>query len=152
MEVKIIHPHKESDFDKSINLLNRVFSKFPSTREYNSKFAFEKTLEKDPLIVEVWGGDKLIAFALCYNRIPNYFHVWDLGVDEKHRNKGMASKIYKAIENYARENKYKGVTLNTFNMFRQNIRLLLNRSYEIYDLEKEGEFENNPKIKLRLNF
>lgn len=102
--------------------------------------------------IEIYDESSLIAFAFCYNRIPNYYHIWELGVNEKSRKKGIATQIYEAIENYARENKYKGITLNTFNRFWLNIRLLLKRGYEIYDLEKEGEFENNPKIKLRLNF
>ena len=151
MEIKTIVPQSVSDFNKSIDLLNKIFSQFSNSQEYTSEFAFNKTLNHDPLIIEAYENDELVGFALCYERIPGYYHIWDLGVDEKHRGKGMATNIYDAIERYAKERKYKGVTLNTFNKFKQNIRLLLNRGYEIYDIEKSGEFEKDPKINLKLN-
>ncbi len=150
MDIKIIVPSKESDFNNSINLLNKIFSKYPNAHDYSSEFAYDKTIDHDPLIIEAYENSQLIGFALCYQRYPNLYHIWDLGVEELFRGKGIASKIYDEVEKYAQKKGYLGVSLNTFNRFKENIRLLIKRGYEIYDLEKDSEFEDNPKIMLKL--
>ena len=61
-------------------------------------------------------------------------------------------KLYETIENYARNKKYKGVTLNTFNTYELNIRLIGKRGYEIYDTDKSGKYSSNPKIMFKLIF
>ena len=152
MEIKTIVPTKETDFDNSINLLNLIFSKYPNNQNYNSKFAFERTAKHDPLIVEVRENNQTIGFCLCYQRYPNYYHIWDLGVEESFRGRGVASKIYDTVEEYAKNKKYLGISINTFNRHKDNIRLLIKRGYEICGLETEGKFTNNPKINLKFTF
>jgi GNAT superfamily N-acetyltransferase len=152
MEFKNIIPTRVEDFDKSIKLLNLIFSVYPNNQEYTSKFAFEKTQGHQPLIVEVYDNNELIAFTIAYQRYPNLYHIWDMGVVKSYRGQGIASKIYDYIENYAKNLGYTGVSVNTFNRFGENLRLLIKRGYSIYGLEKEGEFANDPKINLKFLF
>lgn len=152
MGIKTIYPTKPADFAKPIKLLNKIFSEFSGFIPYSTQFAFAKTKGHHPLIIEMYEDDQLIAYALCFEKLKNYYHIWDIGVDQKYRKKGIGSNIYNFIENYAKKNKYRGVTINTFNRFANNIKLLLGRGYEIYKLQNTGKSKKDPKIFLRLNF
>jgi len=110
MDFKIIVPQKESDFDETISLLDSIFSEYPGARPYSSKIAFERTINHDPLILEVRLNKQLIAFALCYSRYPHYYHIWELGVDKNYRKQGIATQIYEITENYAHKNNYSQVS------------------------------------------
>ena len=107
---------------------------------------------KDVVIVKVYENDNLVGFAMCYDRYPGHFHLWELGVLKEHRHKGIASAIYSKIENYARKKGYQGITMATFNIYKESLLLALKRGYEIYSVDKTKEFEKNPKISLRLTF
>ncbi len=152
MEIRTIRPKSQKDFNVSVDLLNEIFSEFPDFKPYTTEFAYNRTKGKNPLILEVYDNEQIIAYALCYDRIKGYLHIWDIGTKKAFRGKGIASKIYDHIEKYAKVNNYQGVTLNTFNRFANNIRLLLARGYEIFDIETKGEFKNDPKIHMRLKF
>lgn len=73
-------------------------------------------------------------------------------MDDKMRGKGVATEIYNAVEKFAREKDFKGVSLNTFNEWKDNLRLVLKLGYKIYDLDKSGENEEEPKIMLKKSF
>jgi ribosomal protein S18 acetylase RimI-like enzyme len=153
MHIEIILNPKLQDFEKIIGLLNNVFSKYPGHVEYTAQESYKRMSEsKDPIILIAKINDEIAGFAMCYERYPKHYHLWELGVSENFRKQGIASKLYDEIENYAKTNKYDGVTLNTFNRYTDSLRLAIKRGYEIYDLEKDGEYENNPKLKLKLQF
>ena len=141
-------------FRKPIELLNEVFSLFEEDyKEYSAKIAFEMTKNaKDVAIFSVYANNKLIAFAFGYARYKGFYHIWQLGVKKRFRNKGAATRLYDDIESFAKSNKYKGCTLNTTNKYNDNIRLILNRGYKIYDIDRSGEHKKDPKIMFKLLF
>lgn len=142
------------DYQEVIAVFNTVFSAFPDFKEYSPKIAFE-IMEKsiNPTVIKVYdASNTLVGFSMCYERYPSYYHFWELGVLEECRGAGIATKIYEVVEAYAKDKGYKGVSLNTFNCFKSNIRLLIKRGYIIYELDKTGAFEKNPKLMFRLNF
>ena len=154
MKVAIINKPTKKDYTEIFKLHNEVFSKFPDYEEYSAEVAFRRmNKDNDSSVFKVSDErDNLIAYALCYERYKDYYHIWQLGVNEKNRNIGIASNLYETIENYARNKKYKGVTLNTFNTYELNIRLIGKRGYEIYDTDKSGKYSSNPKIMFKLIF
>ncbi len=142
------------DFDKVIGLLNTVFEKFPGHVEYTSKEVYERVSNaRDPVILIANLEDRLVGFAICYEgRLEGFYHMRELAVDEEFRGKGIATRLYEEVEKFAKDNGYQGVTLNTFNKFKDSLRLAIKRGYEIYGLDTAGGYSNDPKIKLKLTF
>jgi GNAT superfamily N-acetyltransferase len=150
MNVKTIIPKQASDFDGAMIIQDRIFSPDP---EYTAKGAYEKTKDSTDtqiLIAEIDGNPA--GYTIMYERSPGYIHIWQMGVLEEFRGRGIASAFYKYVEDYAKEKGFKGVTINTFNRFATNLRLAIKRGYKIYDLEKYHDKPNEPKIKLKLEF
>ena len=154
MNIELITNPLIEDFDKVIGLLNQIFEKFPGYVEYTSTEVFERvSRSKDPMILMATLEGRLIGFAICYEgRLAGFYHMREIGVGEEVRGMGIASRLYEEIERFAKHQGYKGVTLNTFNKFRESLRLAIKRGYEIYDLDKTHPYEDDPKIKLRLTF
>jgi len=65
---------------------------------------------------------------------------------------GIATQIYEQVEEFAKTNNYSGVTLNTFNRFKSNLLLAIQRGYIVYALDTYGAYQNDPKIRLKLEF
>ena len=142
-----------NDFVTIMKVHNEVFQGEPNFRDYTAEIGFERMKkENDVAFVEVFDGNKMVGYAMCYNRYPGLYHIWQLGVLKPHRSKGIGTQICDEIEKYARERKYKGVSLNTFNSHKNNIILIIKRGYQIYDIDKTGEFKDWPKIMLKLEF
>lgn len=154
MKVIIINKPTKQDYTEIFKLHNKVFSKFPNYKEYSAEEAFERMKKaNDSSIFKATNNrDNLIAYAICYERYKGYYHIWQLGVKEKDRNKGVASGLYEKVEKYARNKKYEGVTLNTFNTFKSNIRLIGKRGYKIYNADNSGKYASNPKIMFKFTF
>jgi ribosomal protein S18 acetylase RimI-like enzyme len=152
MDIHQINNPVVEDFHPTIELLNKVFSKFPGYSEYSVSTAFEKTKGKDVAIFEVREEDELVGFAIGYQRYKGYYHIWQLGVSEGYRGRGIATDLYDRIEKYAKDKGYKGVTLNTFNRYKANLQLVVNRGYEIYKFDKSGLNKKDPKIFMRKVF
>ncbi len=151
-EILVIDNPNINDFEEVIKLLNVVFSKFPGNRTYLAKDAQDKISHlPNPKIFLIKDKDIIIAFAICYERYPNYYHIWQLGVLEEYRGSGYGKALYEKVEKTAQDLEYKGVTMNTFNKFANNLVLAISRGYKIYGLEKtEGNMD--PKILLKLEF
>lgn len=142
-----------NDFVAIMKTHNAVFRDEPNFRNYTAEIGFDRMKkEKDVAFVEVFDGDKMVGYAMCYNRYPGLYHIWQLGVLKEHRGKGVGSQIYEEIEKYSKKRKYRGVSLNTFNSHKENIILIIKRGYQIYDIDKTGEFKSCPKIMLKLEF
>lgn len=154
MNIEQIKDPTLEDFDKVIEILNAIFERFPGHVEYKSEDIYQRISgTRDPMILIANLEDRLVGFAICYEgRLTGFYHMRELGVDEEFRGKGIATRLYEEVERFARENGYKGVTLNTFNKFKDSLRLAIKRGYEIYDLDKAGGYVEDPKIKLRLTF
>lgn len=153
MKIELVSNPKLPDFTQVIDLFNQVFCEFPNFKKYLPEVSMAKTKNaKDVIIIKAYDNDRLAGFAMCYDRYPGYFHLWELGVLKEHRHKGIASAIYNEVEAYARKKEYRGITMATFNIYQDSLRLALKRGYEIYGIDKTKEFEGNPKISLRLSF
>lgn len=154
MNIEQVKDPTIEDFDKVIGLLNSIFEKFPGHVEYTSAEVYERvSRSNDPLILMANLENRLAGFAICYEgKLAGFYHMRELGVDEEFRGQGIATKLYEEVEKFARDNGYKGVTLNTFNKFKASLRLAIKRGYEIYDLDMTPPYEEDPKIKLRLTF
>jgi len=151
-EILVIDNPGIDDFEEVIKPLNEVFSKFDGHKIYIAKDAQDKIFHlPNPKIFLIKDGNNIIAFAMCYERYPSYYHIWQLGVLEEYRGNGYGKELYKKIEYMAKELGYKGVSMNTFNRFQINLILAIKRGYKIYGLEKtEGNMD--PKILLKLEF
>lgn len=152
MEINITKAESAAHYVDVMKLHNKIFAQFRDGEEYTAERSHEKIKDsRDPMIFEARNDDgRLAGFIIGYERIPDYYHIWQLGVDKEFRGRGVATSLYEVVERFAQEHGYKGVTMNTFNKFRNNLRLALKRGYQIYDLEKIKE--NDPKILMRLTF
>lgn len=154
MEIEIIETPQANDFAAIIGTLNNVFGVYPGEVEITVQDLLERIAHTtNPLIFKAQITENLAGVAVCYGgRLAGFYHIRELAVLEEFRGQGVASALYKRIEDLARERGYDGVTLNTFNAFKDNLRLAIARGYEIYGLDTYGAYQNNPKIKLRLRF
>ncbi|MDQ3099289.1 MAG: GNAT family N-acetyltransferase [bacterium] len=154
MKIKSIRNPSVEDYREVIKIRNQVFSAFPGYVEYDPETAFEKTKDQKDVIVYLAVSDtnEIIGFGMCYSRYPGYYHLWQLGVRESLRGQGIAQRLYEHVEEFAKENEYKGVTLNSNNMYKSSLRLAIKRGYEIYELDHSGNSALGPKIMLKLTF
>lgn len=151
-EIFVIDNPSIDDLEEVIEVLNVVFSRFPGNKTYLAKEAQDKISHlPNPKIFLIKDNNNIIAFSMCYERYPNYYHIWQLGVLEEYRGIGYGKSLYEKIEYVAKELGYKGVSMNTFNRFQRNLLMAIKRGYKIYGLE-ENERNNDPKILLKLDF
>lgn len=154
MKITLLNEPSQADYVEVVELLNEVFSEFPGNKEYSAKVA-QKRMENsnDSVVVKVLNNNgDIVAFAICYQRYKNYYHIWQLGVKSRYRKKGIASKIYDSVEEYAKSKMYKGVTLNTFEKFGANIGLIKKRGYKLYKKDFGSDSLKKPKLMYKLDF
>jgi ribosomal protein S18 acetylase RimI-like enzyme len=154
MHIKTINNPSVDDYADVIKLRNEIFYAFPGYREYDAQTAWERTKnEKDVcLFLALSEANEIVGFAMCYPRYPGFYHLWQLGVRESLRGQGIAQRLYEQVEEFAKENEYKGVTINSNNMYKASLRLAIKRGYQIYDLDRTGDPSLGPKIMLKLTF
>lgn len=148
MKVVLVDDPTLKDYKEAIDLHNEVFSKFPGYEEYSATIAEELMKNAhDPAVVKVFSDNSdLVAYAMCYERYKGYYHIWQIGVWEKFRRQGAATKMYETIEDHANSKKYKGVTINSFKDYTVNINLIKKRGYKLYKKDTGGKYSKNPKL------
>lgn len=151
------HEPKELDIstdlrfvDDAILLQNKVFNATePSS--YNSKDEWLKRINNGGYFVVVNEGGIIKGFAVCDVTSKGSFKIWLAGVDSEARGRGIWSKMYQAVADYAQEQGYQYILLNTFpKKFPIMFAFLQKMRAEIYKEETVDGFDKiYTRIKIR---
>jgi GNAT superfamily N-acetyltransferase len=109
-----IHKEGKEALDKAITVCKEVFK--PGKDElalYYSKEDWAKRIENGLLLL-AYDQEKIIGFAISYKTNDLTFHIWNVGVLEEYRGKGIWSGFFKQIAEHARLLGMNKLTLNTY--------------------------------------
>ncbi|MYL46398.1 GNAT family N-acetyltransferase [Virgibacillus halodenitrificans] len=123
--------------NKVLNLHDSIFkdaATLISKAENKSKVVFNLALE----------DEEIIGYKIGYELEPNVFYSWLGGVDESHRNKGVASKLMDQQHLYLIEKGYEIVQTKTKNKWRGMLVLNIKSGFDVIGTYKDNEGE--PKI------
>jgi predicted GNAT family acetyltransferase len=120
-----------------LNLHDSIFkdaATLISKAENKSKVVFNLALE----------DEEIIGYKIGYELEPNLFYSWLGGVDESHRNKGVASKLMDQQHLYLIEKGYEIVQTKTKNKWRGMLVLIIKSGFDVIGTYTDNEGE--PKI------
>ncbi|APC47680.1 GNAT family N-acetyltransferase [Virgibacillus halodenitrificans] len=123
--------------NKVLNLHDSIFkdaATLISKAENKSKVVFNLALE----------DEEIIGYKIGYELEPNLFYSWLGGVDESHRNKGVASKLMDQQHLYLIEKGYEIVQTKTKNKWRGMLVLIIKSGFDVIGTYTDNEGE--PKI------
>jgi ribosomal protein S18 acetylase RimI-like enzyme len=122
---------EKEDINDVLNLLKQVnyvhYIKRPDIFKPNTKYDYDELLnligdKLNPIFVYV-ENNRVLGYAMT-NTIKHEnsrlltdiktLYIDDICVDENERGKGIATKIYRHVEQYAKENNYYNITLNVW--------------------------------------
>lgn len=121
---KILEVH-ESIFNDSDTLINKAKGK--------QKIIFTVALE----------DEELMGYKIGYELDSDGFYSWLGGVDENHRNKGIASKLMNRQHHYLKEKGYKAVQTKTKNKWRDMLVLNIKNGFNVIGTctDRRGELK-----------
>ncbi|MEW9677978.1 GNAT family N-acetyltransferase [Lentibacillus sp. L22] len=90
--------------------------------------------------------DVVVGYKIGYELESDSFYSWLGGVDENHRNKGVASKLMNQQHSYLQEKGYKTIQTKTKNKWRNMLILNIKNGFDVIGtyIDNSGE----PKIVL----
>lgn len=123
----------DKDIDDIIQIYPEIFILPFQAEEYNKKI--KKGYEIFP--VKFLNDGKLIGFCFVIDKhINSSLHCWIGGVLPEHRKTGVFGDFIEWVIDYACENKYARVTLNTDNNKPDIIRMLVKYGFDINNIEE----------------
>lgn len=122
-QILILH---ENIFKDSDTLVSKAQSK--------SKLLFTIGLEKG----------EVVGYKIGYELNPDCFYSWLGGVNENHRNKGIASKLMHQQHLYLKEKGYKNVQTKTKNSWRDMLILNIKNGFDVIGTNTDNS--DDPKI------
>ncbi len=108
--------------------------------KYKERFA-----NLQPVIFIAEKDGKVVGDSISFEKDGEWY-LWILGVLKKYRKQGVASKLLDLNEKYAKENKYKTISVKVYNVSKEMLILLLGRGYKITDVEKHEKVKYNAII------
>jgi GNAT superfamily N-acetyltransferase len=88
-------------------------------------------------------GDQPVGFAAGFEKTPQSFCLWCVGVLPTHRRQGVASQLLEAIEAWCGENGYETVLCECFNQQRPMMHCLLGAAYDVVGLRHDTYHGDN---------
>ncbi|WP_121615434.1 GNAT family N-acetyltransferase [Virgibacillus halodenitrificans] len=126
-----------------LNLHDSIFkdaATLISKAENKSKVVFNLALE----------DEEIIGYKIDYELEPNVFYSWLGGVDESHRNKGVASKLMDQQHLYLIEKGYEIVQTKTKNKWRGMLVLNIKSGFDVIGTYTDNEGEPKKILEKRL--
>ncbi|WHX28111.1 GNAT family N-acetyltransferase [Virgibacillus halodenitrificans] len=120
--------------NKVLNLHDSIFkdaATLISKAENKSKVVFTLAME----------DEEIIGYKIGYELEPNVFYSWLGGVDESHRNKGVASKLMDQQHLYLIEKGYEIVQTKTKNKWRGMLVLNIKSGFDVIGTYTDSEGE-----------
>ncbi len=106
---EVVKEIEERDFEQLLKLYRDVFNKNLDKEEY--KKSLEKIKDRDIFILGYYINDKIVGtLTVCILDIPTGKEamIWDFLVEEKHRRRGIGTKLMEEAERLVKEKMEKG--------------------------------------------
>lgn len=135
---------KEADIDICVRLSQEIpeFIGPPLSEEYHRR------LDSVPhLILVAFAGSRAVAFKVGYQR-EDYFYSWMGGVLPEYRRMGLAARLAKTQEDWARAAGYDSITFKTRNQHKAMLIFALRNGFDIIGFREKDTVATN-RILLR---
>lgn len=136
-----LHLNVLEDLDQALEISNQVFEPSPEElQKYHDKSDWLNKINNGGLLVTSWDDNKMVGFSLCYPK-EEKFHIWRVGVLKEYRKHGIWKMMHDEIKKFAKERKFKRLTLNTYKAkFPGMYAFVLGNGYVEYKTEGEKSF------------
>lgn len=106
-------------------------------------------LKERGLLLGAFDGERLVGFKFGYQREPGTLHSWLGGVKDSYRKRGIAQTLLERQEQWAGENGFEFITVNTIrDKFPAMYDLLIKNGYAVYKESGENEIKSHFRKKL----
>lgn len=134
----VVKPGSLSDLKEIVELDRVVFGLSRTPQEIRSKLKRQKDVHIT--IASIKDG-KLVGYGIGYEERGKYY-LWNLAVLSKYRKKGIGSEIIEEQIRFAEEKGYTCFFVKTSNEWKDMLRLLLKKGFNIIGF-KEHEWEED---------
>jgi len=133
------------DLDNVLEFSKKIFKPTPQeVEESHKKEDWLKRLENKGILITAYVGNNLAGFALGYEKERGSLHIWQVGVMEEYRGRGIWRDLYREIEEYARNNDFQKITLNTYkDKFPVMYKFAQTRGFVCYKTELKNGLEKS---------
>ncbi len=109
----VLSLNRIEELDEVLDVAEKVFR--PSREEKERYHLKSKWIERvnNGLLISAKIKKRIVGFAICYRKESD-LHIWNVGVLEEFRKKGIWRKMYKEIVAFAIKNGFKSLSLNTY--------------------------------------
>lgn len=127
------------DLNIIVELDRAVFGLSRTSEEIEDKLRLQKDVH---ITVATITDGKLVGYGIGYERKGKYY-LWSLAVLPEYRRKGIGSDVIQEQARFAKERGYASFLVKTSNRWKEMIRLLLKKGFNIIGF-KEHEWEDGP--------
>ncbi|MBU2576578.1 MAG: GNAT family N-acetyltransferase [Nanoarchaeota archaeon] len=135
MEYEIINGSLE-DLSEIVKLNMKIFKGMYESEPYSLEQYHSKLEDKIPIINVAKMGNEIVGDSIAFQK-EDSLYLWVLGVSKDHRNKKIASQLFDLLEDFARKQEL-SVSVKTYPVSNEMIRLLKKRGYEIIKTDDSG--------------
>lgn len=137
----VIENGSMENLEQIVHFNYEIFKGMYEKEPYSLKQYQDKLKGMEPIILIAKEDEELAGDSISFGR-DNSFYVWILGVNKKHRGKGIGSSLLDKNEQFAQESGYESISAKVYNVSENMQHLLKQRGYEVVKVE---ESETDPK-------
>jgi len=136
--------------DKIVQINHIIFNGMYDSKPYSIDEYRERLSKGDPVIYIAKFDDMIIGNIISIKK-EDSLYLWILGVSEKFRKCGVASRLFELTEQYAKKNNFNSITTKVYNVSKEMLRISLKRGYKIVDMDKHESNTEYNSVHLKLD-
>ena len=126
---------------KIVSLNHKIFKGMYEEEPYSLEKYKKRLYNKEKIIFIAKLKDQIIADSISFVK-DDSLYLWVLGVSKQFRNQGIATKLLKLNEEYAKKRRINYITTKVYNVSTSMLGLCVKKGYLIVNIDKHKE---NPK-------
>jgi GNAT superfamily N-acetyltransferase len=115
------------DVDEIVSLFNQIFRPARDVEFFNRRYLGRHNVLQMVARVE----NRPVAFFVGFELKPSVFFSWFYGVVSDYRRQGIASQLFEAVHDWAREHDYEAIRFECHNQHRPMLHLGIALGYDI---------------------
>jgi ribosomal protein S18 acetylase RimI-like enzyme len=147
----VIENGNMENLEQIVRFNYEIFDGMYENEPYSLEQYQDKLKGTEPIIFIAKEDDELAGDSISFGR-DNSFYIWILGVNKKHRGKGIGSSLLDKNEQFAQENGYESISAKVYNVSVEMQRLLKQRGYEVVKVEESETDPRNTALWFELKF
>lgn len=133
--------NENTQLDEVLEVAKKVFNPTPDEmKQYHRKELWLEKLNNEGVLLTANENNEVVGFAVCYKKEKS-FHIWNVGVLNNYRKKGIWKNLYSEIVKYAKQKGHRKLTINTFkNKFPSMYNFLVSNGFHEISVDNEKSY------------